>query len=145
MNKQNAKYIERFENLIRVMRGLSRHQRTKHFDMSSWGEDTDCGTTHCAAGFCGVDPWFRRRGFRIKNIFGDYTPTFKGSKHDATTRNWNAISEFFGTLPGDGDKLGYAGYENAISVAHPVFAKPESVGEVIRAAQFRIKILKAQE
>jgi hypothetical protein len=33
--------------------------------MSQWGKLTDCGTVACAAGTCGLDPWFRARGFTL--------------------------------------------------------------------------------
>lgn len=57
--------IERWENCLRVLKALTPHERRKHWDMSWWGEKTDCGTVACAAGHCGLDPWFRRRGFQL--------------------------------------------------------------------------------
>jgi len=59
------KQLERWQNVLRVLKGLSRHEREKHFKMSEWGQKTSCGTVACAAGHCGLDPWFRRRGFRL--------------------------------------------------------------------------------
>jgi hypothetical protein len=38
--------------------------------MGHWGYETKCGTVTCAAGHCGLDPWFRRRGFKLN--FDDY-------------------------------------------------------------------------
>ena len=58
--------IERWENAVRVLRALTPHERRKHFNMEFWGEKTDCGTVGCAAGHCGLDPWFRRRGFKLE-------------------------------------------------------------------------------
>ena len=55
--------IERWEQCLRVLKNLSPHERRKHWDMRNWGRKTDCGTVACAAGHCGLDPWFRRRGF----------------------------------------------------------------------------------
>lgn len=120
---KNAKYIQRYEELIRVMRGLSRHERKNHFDMANWGIDTDCGTVCCAAGHAGHDAWFRRRGFVFREVsntlsFGDEL-------------SWTAVGMFF-----DGEPASY--YTN-----HPVFKQPNSVGEVIRAAKKRIKELQA--
>jgi hypothetical protein len=60
-----AARIERWENVLRVLRALPEHERQKHWDMSIWGEKTECGTVACAAGHCGLDPWFRARGFEL--------------------------------------------------------------------------------
>lgn len=127
MSNPNAKYIERFEQLIRVLRGLSRHEREKHLDMNTWGEETECGTTCCAAGFAGLDPWFKRRGFSLKHSHG---PT----KVVATRNNrgWDAVKEFFGYEP-----------DYIMGPAFEVFQNPNTVGEVIKAAQKRIKELQA--
>lgn len=61
-----AQKIERWENVIRVLQSLTPHERKRHFEMAIFGEKTDCGTRACAAGFCSLDPWFRRRGFKFK-------------------------------------------------------------------------------
>ena len=60
-----ATQIERWENCIRVLQSLTPHQRRKHWDMADFGYKTECGTIACAAGHCGMDPWFRRRGLRL--------------------------------------------------------------------------------
>ena len=57
--------IERWSNVHRVLNAMPEHERLKHWDMSTWGEATECGTVACAAGHCGLDPWFRERGFRL--------------------------------------------------------------------------------
>jgi hypothetical protein len=123
--------IERYRQLIRVMRGLSKHERERHFDMESWGRKTPCGTTMCAAGFCGVDPWFQERGFVFE-------PTYENSRNFVVRyRNdssWYAIEAFFGVLP----------HERAGGAPkHRVFMLPKSVNQVIIAARQRIKDLKA--
>ena len=56
--------IERWQNVLRVLRALTPHQRRKHFAMNSFGYQDECGTIACAAGHCSLDPWFRRRGFK---------------------------------------------------------------------------------
>lgn len=61
----HAERIERWENAIRVLQGLSRHERRKHWNMGWWGNKTACGTVACAAGHCGLDPWFRERGLKM--------------------------------------------------------------------------------
>lgn len=57
--------LERWKNCLRVLRALTPHERKNHFEMSKWGEKNDCGTVGCAAGHCGLDPWFRRRGLKM--------------------------------------------------------------------------------
>jgi hypothetical protein len=60
---ETSTMVERWEQLLRVLDGLTTHERQKHFYMGSWGVQTDCGTVACAAGHCALDPWFRERGF----------------------------------------------------------------------------------
>jgi hypothetical protein len=79
-----AQRITRWKHVLRVLKGLSRHDRQKHFNMATWGYKTDCGTVACAAGHCGLDPWFRRQGFKLK--FNDpYTgePTNNADEGDS--------------------------------------------------------------
>jgi hypothetical protein len=132
MSKQNQKYIERFEQLIRVLRDLPRHERRKHFNMYNWGVETECGTTACAAGFCGLDPWFRRRGFKLARSFGSPIRIIETKNH----HGWDALHEFFGY-----DAV--MGTLECTPESAQVFNDPRTVGEVIRAAQARIKQLKA--
>lgn len=61
-----AQRIERIDQAVRVLVNLPRHERRKHWYMGSWGEQTLCGTSACAAGHCGLDTWFRRRGLSLK-------------------------------------------------------------------------------
>lgn len=63
---ENRKYIERWTQALRVLTKMSKHERERHFDMSHWGQKTECGTVACLAGHCSLDPWFRRRGFASK-------------------------------------------------------------------------------
>lgn len=59
----NKQLVERWQNALRVLTSMSRHERKKHFDMGSFGYQSECGTVACAVGHCSLDPWFRRRGF----------------------------------------------------------------------------------
>jgi hypothetical protein len=68
----HADQIERWQNAERVLTAMPEHERQHHWDMSVWGRITDCGTIHCAAGACGLDPWFRERGFKLD--FNDGEP-----------------------------------------------------------------------
>lgn len=71
-NISQGQQIERWGNVLRVLQALTPHQRRKHWDMGGFGRKTDCGTIACAAGHAGLDPWFRRRGFKLAfNRFGD--------------------------------------------------------------------------
>jgi hypothetical protein len=66
--------IVRWENVERVLDSLPMHERRKHFSMEMWGQKTECGTVACAAGHCGLDPWFRRRGLQLNfNYRGEAT------------------------------------------------------------------------
>src|SRR5258708_4642058 len=58
--------IERWDNVERVLVSMPEHERQRHWNMGTWGEVTDCGTVACAAGHCGLDPWFRERGFALE-------------------------------------------------------------------------------
>lgn len=58
--------IERWVNVERVLDAMPEHERQHHWDMSTWGKKTTCGTVACAAGTCGLDPWFRERGFKLE-------------------------------------------------------------------------------
>jgi len=58
--------IARWENVARVLQALTRHQRRYHFDMCFFVQREECGTIACAAGHCGFDPWFKRRGYEVR-------------------------------------------------------------------------------
>lgn len=89
--------IERWENVLRVLRALTPHQRRKHWDMGSFGQRTDCGTVACAAGHCGLDPWFTRRGFKM--IFRPDLYPYDGSTTNFGN-NGSPVREFFGSGAG---------------------------------------------
>jgi hypothetical protein len=61
---EQSELIERWSNTDRVLDAMTEHERQHHWDMSTWGRKTDCGTVACAAGTCGLDAWFRERGFK---------------------------------------------------------------------------------
>jgi hypothetical protein len=60
-----AKQIERYTEAIRTLKALPAHVKKEHWNMGDWGSDTECGTVACAAGHCGVDQWFIRRGLKL--------------------------------------------------------------------------------
>jgi hypothetical protein len=110
--------LARWENVLRVLRGLTPHERRKHWDMSYWGRPTECGTIACAAGHCALDPWFRKRGFA--SMLGEGTGT-----------EWLGW-EYFGPR----DFFGHG----AQKIFHD--CTPRSVGAVIKEVQRHIKDLK---
>jgi hypothetical protein len=112
-----AQKLKRWENVLRVLRALTPHQRRKHWDMSTWGVKTECGTVACAAGHCGLDPWFRKQGFRL--IFP------KGYEYGDFNRG------VYATFGLDGaDRIFYDD-------------TPRSVGDVIREVRDYIKELRS--
>lgn len=62
---ESTELIERWSNAGRVLQAMPAHEREHHWDMGKWGLKTDCGTIVCAAGACGLDAWFRDRGFKL--------------------------------------------------------------------------------
>lgn len=87
---KNAR-IERWENVARVLRALPEHERQEHWNMGIWGEKTPCGTVACAAGHCGLDPWFRERGFRLDFRKSNYMPD-----HWVESLSGSQVTQFFG-------------------------------------------------
>lgn len=63
--------IERWTNVERVLYAMPEHERQFHWNMATWGQETDCGTVACAAGTCGLDPWFRERDFKLDFVDGE--------------------------------------------------------------------------
>lgn len=106
--------IERWQQAIRVLKGLSPHERRKHWNMAWWGERNECGTIACAAGHCALDPWFRRRGLQmhfkykrnywhmyfntthVANFFGDEgtRAIFYNGRKRSVTRVINEMREY---------------------------------------------------
>ena len=87
-----AKYIERLEQVVRVLGELPRE---KKFNLARW---MTCGTTACACGWAGSDPWFRRRGFRTVKTSDSYS-IFYNEQY-----GFGAVKEFFGL---ESDKMFY--------------------------------------
>lgn len=87
----HAERVLRWERVETVLTGMSEHEIDNHFDMSAWGRKTDCGTVGCAAGQCGLDPWFKRRGFGI---------TFKPASWGGWQLEWEGLQPqaFFGAV-----------------------------------------------
>lgn len=57
-----ATYIERLQQAIRVMEGLSATEQV-NFTLHAWAVRRGNGMTFaCIAGYCGLDPWFQAHG-----------------------------------------------------------------------------------
>jgi len=83
------KYIERLEQVIRVLEELPRE---KKFNLRTF---MTCGTTACACGWAGTDPWFRRRGFKTEKE----PYHFEGANYSVSYRGFDgmdAVRKFFG-------------------------------------------------
>ena len=83
------KYIERLEQVIRVLEELPKE---KKFNLRTF---MTCGTTACACGWAGTDPWFRRRGFKTEKYHYHpegpiYYVSYQGSC------GMEAVRKFFG-------------------------------------------------
>lgn len=118
--------IERWENVVRVLRSLTPHERRKHWNMHVWGEKTDCGTVACAAGHCSFDPWFRARGLKQNFTW------FKGDEYSGP--QWESDFD-------DESVVLFFGLEGASSIFWNSSQRP--VGTVIRECLAYIKELKA--
>ncbi len=80
-------YIERLEQALRVMAGLSEQDRT-HFDITVIAIRSKRGLRACIAGHCGLDPWFQAQGL---------TTFVDDSKSGSTGDLSVGFGEFFGT------------------------------------------------
>lgn len=125
--------IERWENVLRVLQGLSAHQRRKHWDMSNIAYATPCGTICCAVGYCGLDPWFRRRGLKteiepLPPEVGDDEIDGYGLGMVQARHSSSDVDTFFG------DEGTYTIFWNATR---------RPVGQVIREVRMHIKRLRA--
>lgn len=131
--------LDRWLNAKRVLVKLPKHVRMEHWNMSHWGIVTDCGTVCCAAGHCGLDPWFRKRGFKLKPVkLSDFYNS------DSTPHNLDE-AEKMGLARGQG------GFENDVSVedffgggSHRIFGNGDSrsVNDVIGEIRDHINSLK---
>lgn len=117
-----AQKVERWENVARVLKNLSPHERRQHWSMRTWGEKNECGTVACAAGHCGLDPYFRRRGFKLNFVF------------NKDMEDWDTDFE-------DDDVIEFFGSEGTFEIFLDTNVRP--VGAVIREVKAYIKHLKS--
>lgn len=126
-----AERIERWVNVERVLKAMTPHERRKHFDMGTFGTATPCGTVACAAGQCGLDAWFIKRGLELQTIVltqdeieddVDVDLDFKGNGYG------DVVEEFFGQVGSD-------------TIFYDTRQRPVSM--VIKEVQHYIRYLKA--
>jgi hypothetical protein len=72
--------VERWRHVERVLLALDEHARAEHWNMKTFGVKNECGTIACAAGHCGMDPWFIDQGL-VLEVVGDGAATFSGGCH----------------------------------------------------------------
>lgn len=140
--------VERWMNAERVLKGLPEHVRREHWDMRHWGIQTECGTVCCAAGHCGLDPWFNRRGFVLKPI--ELNILAKNRLGDEESLLPKTIGDLEAVLfqpmsPGQG------GFENGVTVieffgasSERIFGNPKtrSVEDVIKEIHGKVMSFK---
>ncbi len=81
------KYKERLQQVVRVLEELPKKKR---FNLARF---MTCGTTACALGWAGDDPWFRRRGFKTFVLQGWHFLGYNISFADET--GMDAARSFF--------------------------------------------------
>jgi len=140
--------LDRWLNAERVLVKLPKHVRIKHWDMRHWGVVTECGTVCCAAGHCGLDPWFRKRGFKLKPV------TLQELSIGVYAEGTDYRAETFVDLERDtagGIEPGQGGFENDVRPgdffgdgADNIFGNPKTrtVNEVIKEIRTYIAKLK---
>jgi hypothetical protein len=109
-------YLNRYRQLRRVISSLPEHEANEHIVMQNWIQKTACGTARCAAGWAGIDPWFKKQGFRLLETGWPDLVFLPRDKSKPSKYTWDAIYWFFGDRSSTGhDALG------ALSNKHPVF------------------------
>ena len=130
-----AEQLARWTNVDRVLSAMPKHDRTKHWSMEFWGVKNECGTIGCAAGQCGLDPWFRRRGFKLvpaplnegqdpRDLMGGFEGFNDGHQNGTI-----AVESFFGSA---GSASIFLNGDN------------RPVNQVIKEVRAYIKLLKAE-
>lgn len=119
-----AEQIKRWEEARQTLRDMTPHERRSHWDMTAWGYETECGTVACAAGQCGMRPWFRRRGFKL-------TP--------ASRLGYGSIGKFTG---GRNAPRSFFGVDGAERIFYDTFPRP--VSTVIKEMTAYINELRSQ-
>jgi len=143
--------IERWVNAERVLTSLPKHERAKHWNMRHWGVETECGTVCCAAGHCGLDPWFNKRGFilkpvKLEKLIETYAPSLL--EKDNVPKTLKELDEVIGPV-----EAGRGGFMNDVQTydffgygADKIFGNSDnrSVNQVIKEVRRHIKNMKQE-
>lgn len=141
--------LARWENAERVLVKLPKHERTRHWNMGHWGIKTDCGTVCCAAGHCGLDPWFRKRGLKLKPILFSELIDEELSYLSDDEKKPTTIQE----AEDLGVPKGQGGFEDGVDIeeffgteSHKIFGNGDSrsVNDVIAEIRAHLKDLRSQ-
>lgn len=122
-------YIERLEQAVRVMEGLSEADRA-NFDIEVIAVKTASGIRACIAGHCGLDPWFQARGLS----------TIVGEGEDGTGDLTIGFADFFGTnrpFFGSAYPLKLAGYQD-VTVCEAIAALKRTIDAFKRVDEMQL-------
>ena len=123
--------IERWENVVRVLQNLPAHEKRKHFDMANWGIINECGTVACAAGHCGLDPWFNKQGLKLL-------------PYDGITDGLDLVDETgLGEFAHGVDADDFFGYKGCQDIFYNIDKR--TVGKVIQECKAHIKYLNKEK
>lgn len=107
--RERRMYRGRMQQVVRVLKDIKREERL--FDLNVWGTEDpaefselsldnetlygECGMVACSIGWSGLDPWFRRRGFRLEKLTDSltYAPAYRRGGEEF--KSWTAICKFF--------------------------------------------------
>jgi hypothetical protein len=116
-------HIERLQQAVRVMKGLSEEQRA-NFDIDVLARRTERGIVACIAGYCGFDSWFQARGF---------STTFWEHSVDGIVSL--RIGEFFGTMrPFHGSMYAHEVVDRGVTIDDAISALNDAIDSFIGAA-----------
>lgn len=110
--------VEALNQMVRVLENVASNQILRAtFDLESWSNEMwsestikiltapipvaeqmfECGTTACACGHAGLDPWFNQRGFKwdVLKSFGRTAHLSCFDKNGNQLIGWHAVQEFF--------------------------------------------------
>lgn len=57
-------------------------------DKAGFITEIPCGTAACACGWAAVDPWFRKRGFKLAFSYFNTCPDFQGVRADEAAKTF---------------------------------------------------------
>ena len=120
---------ERLTQLVRVLKEVQAStEASVSFDLFDWMQDSNpdlmlpmieeatrnnqtmihiphaCGTTACAVGYAGFDPWFRSQGWTT-TVYGGIQYEYNEGYGPECASNWPAVTKFFELSLTDAEEL----------------------------------------